>query len=77
MGKDADDRRWTEALAPEELSFIRRFVLASGSLTPPMSSPANAGLRRAEAASAAQAGDPGYEGDNGGEPTWVARICGP
>lgn len=28
----ADDKQWTEGLEPEELSFIRRFVLASGSL---------------------------------------------
>jgi len=28
----ADERRWTEGLEPEELNFVRRFVLASGSL---------------------------------------------
>lgn len=35
MAKDDEqsrENRWTEALEPEELSFIRRFVLSSGSL---------------------------------------------
>jgi hypothetical protein len=28
----ADDRRWFEHLEPDEASFVRRFVLSSGSL---------------------------------------------
>lgn len=27
-----DERRWIESLAPEEISFVRKFVLSSGSL---------------------------------------------
>jgi len=32
MTRSDEQNRWTELLEPEELSFIRRFVLASGSL---------------------------------------------
>lgn len=28
----SDERRWIESLAPEEISFVRKFVLSSGSL---------------------------------------------
>jgi hypothetical protein len=32
MAKSEDQNRWTDVLEPEELGFVRRFVLASGSL---------------------------------------------
>ncbi len=32
MAKTDEQSRWTEGLEPEELNFIRRFVLYSGSL---------------------------------------------
>lgn len=32
MAKTDEQTRWTEGLEPEELAFIRRFVLLSGSL---------------------------------------------
>src|SRR5271156_3139843 len=32
MARSEEPQRWTDALEPEELAFVRRFVLASGSL---------------------------------------------
>ena len=32
MTRSEEPQRWTDVLEPEELAFVRRFVLASGSL---------------------------------------------
>jgi len=32
MARSEEPQRWTDVLEPEELAFVRRFVLASGSL---------------------------------------------
>lgn len=32
MARPDEQNRWTDALEPEDLAFVRRFVLASGSL---------------------------------------------
>jgi len=32
MARSEEPERWTELLAPDELHFVRRFMLASGSL---------------------------------------------